>query len=251
MAPASNCSTRLRSELGADAAHFIDAGTLSFSLAALYRSRGFDAGARCRRSRRARREPSACSKERRWTHFCGAPAGAPFTRWDSSIFWTWRGCSDCLPPRRALLCIQPGRIDWSEKLSAPVRPRLPEAAAKRGTACSAGEPLEPPRRDPDPRRSSGSRPSHRHSGGGLGGGAWPPFSRACHSARAARREPCTRGDRLAQPPDELRRTVPSSSARSARAKYRRRSRRGRTFRPFGRRACPGSGGWSIATPKAS
>jgi hydrogenase maturation protease len=35
---------------------------------------------------------------------------------------------DCLPPRRALLCIQPQRIDWSEELSAPVAESLPEAA---------------------------------------------------------------------------------------------------------------------------
>ena len=33
----------------------------------------------------------------------------------------------CLPPRRALLCIQPGRIDWSEQLSTPVAAALPEA----------------------------------------------------------------------------------------------------------------------------
>jgi hydrogenase maturation protease len=37
---------------------------------------------------------------------------------------------DCLPSRRALLCIQPGRIDWSETLSAPVAKALPEAAAR-------------------------------------------------------------------------------------------------------------------------
>jgi hydrogenase maturation protease len=34
---------------------------------------------------------------------------------------------DCLPPRRALLCIQPGRIDWSEELSLPVEQALDEA----------------------------------------------------------------------------------------------------------------------------
>jgi hydrogenase maturation protease len=34
----------------------------------------------------------------------------------------------CLPGRRALLCIQPLRIDWSETLSAPVSKALPEAA---------------------------------------------------------------------------------------------------------------------------
>jgi hydrogenase maturation protease len=35
---------------------------------------------------------------------------------------------DCLPRRRALLCIQPWRIDWSETLSAPVAEALPDAA---------------------------------------------------------------------------------------------------------------------------
>jgi hydrogenase maturation protease len=34
----------------------------------------------------------------------------------------------CLPARRALLCIQPCRIDWSDALSAPVAQLLPEAA---------------------------------------------------------------------------------------------------------------------------
>jgi hydrogenase maturation protease len=34
----------------------------------------------------------------------------------------------CLPRRRALLCIQPCRIDWSDALSAPVAQVLPEAA---------------------------------------------------------------------------------------------------------------------------
>jgi hypothetical protein len=34
----------------------------------------------------------------------------------------------CLPSQRALLCIQPGRIDWCETLSAPVAEALPEAA---------------------------------------------------------------------------------------------------------------------------
>jgi hydrogenase maturation protease len=36
----------------------------------------------------------------------------------------------CLPDRRALLCIQPGRIDWCETLSAPVTEAMPEAARR-------------------------------------------------------------------------------------------------------------------------
>ncbi len=34
---------------------------------------------------------------------------------------------DCLPPRRALLCVQPGTIGWNESLSAPVAAAVPEA----------------------------------------------------------------------------------------------------------------------------
>jgi hydrogenase maturation protease len=33
----------------------------------------------------------------------------------------------CLPARRALLCIQPSRIEWSEALSAPVMQAFPDA----------------------------------------------------------------------------------------------------------------------------
>jgi hydrogenase maturation protease len=34
----------------------------------------------------------------------------------------------CLPDQRALLCIQPGRIDWSETLSEPVAEAMSEAS---------------------------------------------------------------------------------------------------------------------------
>ena len=33
----------------------------------------------------------------------------------------------CLPPQRALLCMQPGPIGWNEALSAPVAAALPAA----------------------------------------------------------------------------------------------------------------------------
>jgi hydrogenase maturation protease len=39
----------------------------------------------------------------------------------------------CLPGRRALLCIQPGRIDWCEELSAPVAAAMPAAAQQART----------------------------------------------------------------------------------------------------------------------
>jgi len=35
---------------------------------------------------------------------------------------------DCFPSQRALLCIQPLRIDWCESLSPPVAEAMPEAA---------------------------------------------------------------------------------------------------------------------------
>jgi hydrogenase maturation protease len=35
---------------------------------------------------------------------------------------------DCLPQRRALLCVQPARIDWSDRLSDAVERALPAAS---------------------------------------------------------------------------------------------------------------------------
>jgi hydrogenase maturation protease len=118
---------RLRSELGPDAAHFIDAGTLSFSLlpyieaansmlaidaadinhsagaVALYEGEAMDAFLKTTR--------------RRTVHEVGLIDLLDMAR-----------LRDCLPARRALLCIQPGRIDWSEQLSTPVAAALPDAA---------------------------------------------------------------------------------------------------------------------------
>jgi hydrogenase maturation protease len=37
---------------------------------------------------------------------------------------------NCLPRRRALLCIQPGVVDWSGRLSAPLAAALPAAVAQ-------------------------------------------------------------------------------------------------------------------------
>jgi hydrogenase maturation protease len=117
---------QLRSGLGPDAAHFIDAGTLSFSLLpyieaadamlaidaadindsagalALYEGEAMDAFLR--------------STRRRTVHEVGLIDLLDMAR-----------LRDCLPPRRALLCIQPGRIDWSEELSTPVAAALPGA----------------------------------------------------------------------------------------------------------------------------
>jgi hydrogenase maturation protease len=118
--------TRLRSELGPDAADFIDAGTLSFSLLpyieattsmlvidaaemnappgtiALFEDLSMD--------------EFLSSTRRRSVHEVGLIDLLDMVR-----------LRDRLPPRRALLCIQPGRIHWSEELSAPVAGALGEA----------------------------------------------------------------------------------------------------------------------------
>jgi hydrogenase maturation protease len=116
--------TRLRAQCG-DAANFIDAGTLSFSLLSYIEAAnsmlvidaadidsvpgtiGLFEGAAM----------DAFLKRRRTVHEVGLIDLLDMAR-----------LRDCLPPRRALLCIQPQRIDWSEELSAPVADALPEAA---------------------------------------------------------------------------------------------------------------------------
>ncbi len=121
--------TRLRLELGPDAAQFVDGGTMSFSLlpyveiadsmllvdaaelgrppgtALLLEGLAMDAFLKTTR--------------RRSVHEVGLIDLLDMAR-----------LHDCLPIHRALLCIQPQRIDWSETLSAPVAAALPEAAAQ-------------------------------------------------------------------------------------------------------------------------
>jgi hydrogenase maturation protease len=117
----------LRSIVGPHAAHFIDAGTLSFSLLPYVESANsmlaIDAGdiGGCPGSiglyEGAVMDDFLRSARRRTVHEVGLIDLLDMAR-----------LSDCLPRRRALLCIQPGRIDWSEQLSAPVAAALPEAA---------------------------------------------------------------------------------------------------------------------------
>jgi hydrogenase maturation protease len=116
----------LRGALGPDMAQFIDAGTLSFSLLpyleaadallvidaadineragaiALFEGEAMDAFLR--------------STRRRTVHEVGLIDLLDMAR-----------LRDCVPPRRALLCIQPGRIDWNDELSTPVAAALPQA----------------------------------------------------------------------------------------------------------------------------
>jgi hydrogenase maturation protease len=118
---------RLRSELGAEAADFIDAGTLSFSLLPYIEATDsmlmVDAGdinlspGTTRLFEDTAMDAFLSSARRRTVHEVGLIDLLDMAR-----------LRDCLPRRRALLCIQPSRIDWSEQLSAPVAHALPEAA---------------------------------------------------------------------------------------------------------------------------
>jgi len=120
---------RVRSELGDAAADFVDAGTLSFSLLnyveATHSMLVFDAadlgcvpGTVCL-FEDAAMDRFLASSRRRTVHEVGLIDLLDMAR-----------LQDCLPSRRALLCIQPERIDWSEMLSAPVAAALPEAGRK-------------------------------------------------------------------------------------------------------------------------
>jgi len=118
---------RLRTELGAEAAEFIDAGTLSFSLLPYIEATKsllvIDAADIERPPgsidllEAAAMDTFLSSARRRTVHEVGLIDLLDMAR--------LRGC---LPRRRALLCIQPYRIDWSEQLSMPVGNAIPEAA---------------------------------------------------------------------------------------------------------------------------
>lgn len=118
---------RVGAALGAEAAEFIDAGTLSFTLlphieahdallvidaADLERSAGsielFEG---------SDMDEFLAHPRRRSVHEVGLMDLLDMAR-----------LRDCLPPRRALLCIQPSCIEWGETLSAAVAQALPAAA---------------------------------------------------------------------------------------------------------------------------
>ncbi len=118
---------RLRSECGESFAHFIDAGTLSFSLLSYVEATNsmlvIDAAdidsppGTIRLFEGTVMDRFLTSSRRRTVHEVGLIDLLDMAR-----------LQDCLPRRRALLCVQPQRIDWSEELSVPVTAALSEAA---------------------------------------------------------------------------------------------------------------------------
>lgn len=119
----------LSSMLEPGTADFIDAGTLSFSLLPYIESAdamlALDAGdfeqspGSIRLYEGAGMDDFLRSARRRTVHEVGLIDLMDMAR-----------LRDCLPRRRALLCIQPQRIDWCTQLSTPVAAALPEAARK-------------------------------------------------------------------------------------------------------------------------
>jgi len=118
---------RLRSELGPDAAEFVDGGTLSFSLLSYVESTDsmlvidaadlHGAPGTVRLFEGASMDEFLKSARRRTVHEVGLIDLLDMAR-----------LQGCLPSRRALLCIQPGLIDWCETLSAAVADAMAEAA---------------------------------------------------------------------------------------------------------------------------
>ncbi len=118
---------RLRYELGPDAAEFVDAGTLSFSLLSYVEATDsmlvIDAAdlnsepGTIGMFEGAAMDQFLQTSRRRTVHEVGLIDLLDMAR-----------LQGCLPDQRALLCIQPGVIDWSETLSAPVVAALPVAA---------------------------------------------------------------------------------------------------------------------------
>jgi hydrogenase maturation protease len=110
---------RLRSEPGAAAATFIDGGTIGFALLSYVEATDsmlvVDAADLDSRPgtlalfEGIEMDRFLVSLRRRTVHEVGLIDLLDMAR-----------LQDCLPTRRALLCIQPARIEWSETLSAPV-----------------------------------------------------------------------------------------------------------------------------------
>jgi hydrogenase maturation protease len=118
---------QLRSEVEPDTALFIDGGTLSFSLLSYLEAADSmlvidaadlnSAAGAIDLFEGAAMDEFLKSSRRRTVHEVGLIDLLDMAR-----------LQDCLPGRRALMCIQPGRIDWTETLSVPVAEALFEAA---------------------------------------------------------------------------------------------------------------------------
>jgi len=117
----------LRSGLGTDAAEFVDGGTLSFSLLNYVEATDSmlvidaadlnDIPGAVRLFEGVSMDEFLQSTRRRTVHEVGLIDLLDMAR-----------LQGCLPSRRALLCIQPQRVDWGETLSAAVEEALPKAA---------------------------------------------------------------------------------------------------------------------------
>ncbi len=122
-------AVELLRELCGNAANFIDAGTLSFSLLSYIEATDSllvidaanldDVPGTLAMFAGTAMDDFLKSVRRRTVHEVGLIDLLDMAR-----------LGECLPSRRALLCIQPGRIDWGETLSAPVAQALPEAARR-------------------------------------------------------------------------------------------------------------------------
>jgi hydrogenase maturation protease len=116
----------LRAELGADAASFVDGGTLSFSLLSYIESTDamlvIDAAD-------LDRAPGtiALFEDRAMDRFLASGRRRTVHEVGLIDLLDMARLQRCLPSRRALLCIQPCCIEWSETLSAPVAQALPAA----------------------------------------------------------------------------------------------------------------------------
>lgn len=119
----------LRCELGTHAAEFVDGGTLSFSLLSYVEAAQsmlvIDAAdldstpGTVSLFEGAAMDEFLKTSRRRTVHEVGLVDLLDMAR-----------LQDCLPNQRALLCIQPGRIDWCETLSRPVTEAITEATRR-------------------------------------------------------------------------------------------------------------------------
>jgi len=117
----------LRFELGDSNANFVDGGTLSFSLLSSIESTDAmlivdaaqlnQAPGTVRIYEGIAMDTFLKSTRRRTIHEVGIIDLLDMARLE-----------DCLPRRRALLCVQPARIDWSDRLSDAVERALPAAS---------------------------------------------------------------------------------------------------------------------------